>query len=261
MRCRRRASLRQQALHRQRQFGQRAEAHLVHHVVPVHLDRAFGNAEFEGDHLVGAALDHLQQHFLLARRQLVVARLQFLGFQAFVEGAADVGQRRSDGVQQGEVFERLFQEVDGAGLHRPHRVGDVAVAGDEDDRQRPAAPRQFVLQRQAVDAGHADVEDETGKVLQPVERQEVERRGIDLDLHAFGADQAAQRFADRRVVVDDVNGGRGVEGGFHRGLAGIRKTKREPPAAGLSSQSLPPWLSTIERLIARPMPRPSLLVE
>ena len=45
-------------------------------------------------------------------------------------------------VEQFLVVERLGEEIDGAGLHRPHGHRDVAVAGDEDDRDvRPEATR------------------------------------------------------------------------------------------------------------------------
>ena len=48
------------------------------------------------------------------------------------------------------VPERLLDEILGALLHRRHRHRHVAVAGDEDDRQRRAALDQAVPQLQAA---------------------------------------------------------------------------------------------------------------
>src|SRR5262249_30291877 len=67
----------------------------------------------------------------------------------------------SNGVEQILLAERLRQELDGAGLHGADRHWNVAVAGEEDDRQlglrvgelalqiEPAEPREPHIQHEA----------------------------------------------------------------------------------------------------------------
>src|SRR3546814_12506377 len=55
------------------QFGQRAGAHLLHDVGPVHLDGALADAEVVGDLLVPPAVDPRLQHLHLAVHQPLVA--------------------------------------------------------------------------------------------------------------------------------------------------------------------------------------------
>jgi len=100
---------------------------------------------------------------------------------------AGTSQRLVDGVQEVLVPEWLGQELHRAGLHGLDTHRDVAVAGDEDDRDPVAGRRQLALQLQAV-----------------------------------GADQAAQRLPHRLVVVDHEDRRRrarlGLGGGrFHGG--------------------------------------------
>lgn len=72
--------------------------------------------------------------------------------------------------------------------------------------------------------------------------------------------------AHRGVVIDDIDDRIGIVagmGGAHTGTTirpGRLKWKLAPPCGPASAQIRPPWDSTIERLMARPMPIPPFLV-
>ncbi|UUZ48203.1 hypothetical protein LP420_35725 [Massilia sp. B-10] len=64
----------------------------------------------------------------------------------------------SDRLEQEFAADRLGQEIFGAGLDRAHAHGDVGAAAQEHDRQPMADADQVILQLQAGQAGHVDVE-------------------------------------------------------------------------------------------------------
>src|SRR5215469_5368433 len=67
-----------------------------------------------------------------------------------------------DARNQGPVLEGFLEEVDGTRSHRLHGKRDVTMAGHDDDRDSHPAAYQFLLERQTVHAGHADVCHQTG---------------------------------------------------------------------------------------------------
>src|SRR5882672_1420069 len=133
--------------------------------------------------------------------------------------------RASNGVEQLLLAERLRQELDRAGLHRPHRHGDVAVAGEEDDRHLGVRLDELALQIQPTQPREAHVEYEASRRVETTGVQERPRARKYLDLESHRCDEPAQRVTYRRIVVDDEdNGPRGrrVEGGATRYLTSWR---------------------------------------
>jgi len=75
-----------------------------------------------------------------------------------VRDLAVTGDALPDRIEQSPTVERLGQELEGAGLHRSHRHGDVAVTREKDDGDlkirlgelllqiESAQPRQFHIQ-------------------------------------------------------------------------------------------------------------------
>ena len=82
-----------------------------------------------------------------------------------------------NGVEQVLIAKRLGQEFDRAGLHGAHRHRDVAVPGDEDDREVEPRLRDFALEIEPAQARHADVEHQAAGRVGPLEAQEFLRRG------------------------------------------------------------------------------------
>ncbi|MNV60909.1 hypothetical protein D3C71_1533930 [compost metagenome] len=133
----------------------------------MHFDRAHADGQFVGNQLVGQAVDHQAHHGLLAVREVGHAPAHLLlpaqGFQ--------VGGRCMQGVlhtvHQGIVGKRFFAEIKGAALDGGNRCGHIGVAGEKDHRHRGnhALLQQAVKQGQAAHAGHAHIQQHTGRVL------------------------------------------------------------------------------------------------
>src|SRR5438067_9063601 len=118
------------------ELGEPGGLHLPHDLAAMHLDGHLADPELAGDLLVEPAGDDEAQDLSLAGGQGLEAGPQF--GEAYLVGAADavLFKRDTDRIEQILVAERLGQKLDGARLHRRHRHRDVAIAGDEDDRQR-----------------------------------------------------------------------------------------------------------------------------
>jgi hypothetical protein len=82
-----------------------------------------------------------------------------------------------DRIQEVLLAEGLGQEFHRAGLHCPHRHRDVAVTGQEDDRQIDVRCIQLLLKIKAAFAGQAHIEHETARTLRPSVFEEFLGRG------------------------------------------------------------------------------------
>jgi hypothetical protein len=104
------------------------------------LDRLLDGAEVDRDLLVELARDHMLKDFAFARRQPAEPLADRLQRGAGLAHDAVAFDRPLDGSQQILLADRLGQEIDRPGLHRPHAAGNVAMAADESDsRWQPAA--------------------------------------------------------------------------------------------------------------------------
>jgi hypothetical protein len=102
----------------------------------------------------------------------------------------------------------LLDEVVGAPLHRAHRHGDVAVAGDEDDGQLGVEPAQFGLPVDATHAAQPHVAHDHGRHTGP-HRLAGRFDGL-VCLHAEAGELQGLRAAGAHVLVvldeDDLDG-------------------------------------------------------
>ena len=187
------------------QLGDRVHVHLLHAPGAVHLDRLLGGAEIGRDLLVQAPGHDVRQHLALARRQ---RREQRLGRRALLAGPPEqqvLGERLLDRREQHRVVDRLGQEVEGAELHRLGAHRHVGAAGQENDRQVAAALGERLLQRQPVEAGQRDIENEAAVLLRVAGVEKRLGRGMRGRLEPCGAEQAHDRGTNRCVVVDHMN--------------------------------------------------------
>src|SRR5215470_13309380 len=83
-----------------------------------------------------------------------------------------------DRIEQLLVAERLGQKLDGSRLHRPHAHGDVAVTGDEDDRQMDIGAEEIALEVEPAQAGQPDIEHKATWHVRPIALQEFLRRSV-----------------------------------------------------------------------------------
>jgi hypothetical protein len=113
-------------------------------------------------------------------------------FLVLAEGAARLVEHALDQAEQLFFLEGLLDEVHRALLHRRHGHRHVAVAGDEDHRQRALAFEQAVLQFEAAHAVHADVGDQAGHFARVEAREEGLGRVEALDAVVLALEQPLQ---------------------------------------------------------------------
>src|SRR5262249_52028519 len=78
-----------------------------------------------------------------------------------------------NGVEKILIAERLGQKLNGAPLHRLHRHRDVAVPGDEDDREFPVYRGELTLQIEAALPWQSDIEHQAGWTIRRIGLEEV----------------------------------------------------------------------------------------
>ena len=134
--------------------------HLLHHVGPMNFDRFRAQSEAIGDRLVRLSFHHQVQHFALTRRQAGKERTQLRSVHIMATLHGVEGNRLMDSFEQVLVVERLLDKVERASLYRPHRHLNVAMAGDEDDRQMNPLCLQALLEIQAAHTWHAYIQNQ-----------------------------------------------------------------------------------------------------
>src|SRR5437660_8021021 len=190
------------------QIGERGSLHLPHHLPSVRLDGDLADAELGADLLVQQPGNYKRHHFALARAQGQVAFPQRPCLCLVAKRSAAAIDGLPNGAEQHIVLERLRQDLDGSGPHRPDGHRDVAVASDEDDRAVDPLDGDSFLEVETAEVGKVNVENEAA-------RSQDSRVGKKLASGAEGfgpptlrADQQFQRLAHRDVVVDDEDDGR-----------------------------------------------------
>jgi len=114
-------------------------------------------------------------------------------------------ERLRDAVEQQLPAEGLLDEVDGAGLHRPHRRAYVAVSGDHDDRQLDLEPGERALEIEATHPRQADVGDEAARTPPVLALEKLLRVGIRFHRDGDRGEHVADGLSHLRVILDYVN--------------------------------------------------------
>src|SRR6478672_3573234 len=109
---------------------------LLHDMRAMRLYRPLARIQRAGDLLVEAAGNDLREHCALAWREGLVAFTQLALVPDKLAALRVAAQGRADGGKQCAGVDRLGEEVDRAATHRADAGGDVAVAREEDHRQR-----------------------------------------------------------------------------------------------------------------------------
>src|SRR6202047_2719395 len=111
-----------------------------------------------GDLLVEAASHHQGQHFTLARSESLEPRPQRCDRLFVLQPRAISREAQLDRVQQVLIAERLGQKLDRSSLYRLNGHRDIAVSGDEDDRNVNIRRRELSLKIETASAGQPDIE-------------------------------------------------------------------------------------------------------
>src|SRR6202035_3180440 len=189
-----------------RQVRQRSGLHLSHDLAAVDFYSDLADADVVGDLFVKAAGHHQGHYLTLAGGEGLEARPQRGDRRFILQPRAISREAQLDRVQQVLIAERLGQELDRSSLYRLDGHRDVAVSGDEDDRNVNVRRRQLSLKIETTSAGQSDIEHEAGGSVRAPFAQKFGNRSQGLGLQADGPDQAAERLADPRVVIDDDDG-------------------------------------------------------
>src|SRR4029077_13600659 len=190
------------------------------------------------------------------RRESPLQRVQLASLQARFPVPRERGLDRTHQIR---LAERLGEKVHRPCLERAHGARDVAMPRDENDVRMWLAG-QLALQVQAVDVRQVDIQDQApgqvGLGVVQVLGGGPERH----DIQVRRAEQLLQCFTQPEIIVhhkDDV-----ILRAHHASLGEIGSVKLKTAPRGLlcPAHSRPSCASTIQRQIARPMPRPSCFV-
>src|SRR6202051_2695491 len=161
-----------------------------------------------------------------------------------------------DCIQQVLIAKWFGQELDCPCFHGADGHGDVAVSRDKNDRSVNVGIGQMPLEIEATDPGQPDVEHQTARHIRVGALQELLCRSEQLYLQSNRTDAALDSAPNRRIIVDHKNNGRRFCHEGFQSSAGRVNSKSAPPDTA-TAHKRPPWDSTMERLIDRPIPMPS----
>lgn len=202
-----RRSLRLRSLQTQdhpHEFRQASRLHLLHNSRAMGFHRPDAHAQLVRGDFIELSDHKAFEDFLLARRQR---------FHPFGDLAADfrcrrrnmTPDRRVNRIDQDLVVKGLFNEIRGALFDGLNGHLNVAVTGDENDRQRVVHRFQALLQFQAVEPRHANVADDHAGRGRGQGLEEF-RAGPMRTHHESGLrEENGQPFANAVVVVNQVN--------------------------------------------------------
>ena len=167
------------------------------------LHRRLAGAELRGDLFVEQTR-HDQGHDLaLARRQRLVPPSQLGQLRPLLSCRAVTINRLLNGVEELLVTKRFREKLHGSSLHGLHRHGNVAMSGDEHDRDRRIRVGKLALKINAAQSGQPHVEDKAARYVGALGFEEFLRRLERLRSEAYRAEKPREGFTHRRIIVDD----------------------------------------------------------
>ncbi len=166
------------------------------------LHRHLAQLEMSCNLFVPAAADDERKDFSFARGQRIEALPQFGNNTGLKPPGAIALDPRLDRIEQMLLMQGLGQELDGAGFHRPHRHGDVAVTADEYDGKMDVRFHQRTLELQSARTRQSDVEYDATGCVGAFALKEFLRRPKRPRLQADRAKKIFERVTHGCVVVD-----------------------------------------------------------
>ena len=106
-------------------------------------------------------------------------------------------------------IEGFRQEFESSALHRFHGHRYIAITSEKDDRRCIPLGCDSLLQFETAEIGKRYIQDYAARYRASRTGKEFPRRFECLDFETFVAKEELQRFADRNVIVDYENSGRG----------------------------------------------------
>ena len=109
-----------------------------------------------------------------------------------------------DGIEQIVPVEWLCQAADRSSLHGPIANARIEKGCDKHRRNRTTGGDQQVVEIKAGHAGHLDVQDKTGRIVQTLGSQELIRRPECPDLKSKRFHHVSHGGSDGVIVIDDA---------------------------------------------------------
>src|SRR5262245_43026143 len=185
------------------QIGHRSRSHFLHKMTAMHLHGDLAEADFGCDLFAHQPARHQSHDFALARGERCEMRLQvrdpILMFTPFLITL----DRSRNGIQKILIAKRLGEEIDSAGLHGPHRHGNIAMSRNEHDRNANIRLRQLGLEVETAQSRQPDVEYKAAWNIRTLALQELLRRCEYLDPQLYRLKEPRKRLTHRGVVVHD----------------------------------------------------------
>jgi hypothetical protein len=100
------------------EFGHGLHLQLGHEIGPVRLDGSLGGGEIVGNLFIQLTLQHMREHFVLARRERLEAGTQFLPAITQFAFSRVARQRALNRRKQHRFSDGFGEKVVGAGAHR-----------------------------------------------------------------------------------------------------------------------------------------------
>src|SRR5258708_5645968 len=141
----------------------RTQAHFLHHPAAMDLDRLFDRAPIAGNLLVEPPRDNVRKYFPLARGQGAEFRLDRLQFGETLAVLRLTFFGTPYGFEQISVLRGFREKIYGACLHGAHTRGNVTFAGYENDRPMRAPGGQRLLEFEAIEARHRNIQHGTAR--------------------------------------------------------------------------------------------------
>src|SRR5437773_9228644 len=224
----------------------------------MHLDRVLRGAETVCGDLVQSSGYDMLEYFALARRELCKACSACRGRLRRSLLRICAIHRRTNRTHEVNLPDRLGEKVHCAGLDRSYAHRNIAVPGEKYDRQRCHTARQTLLQLEPVNPWHRNVEQDASNVGLRQASKKISGRTETFDIEPFQFQEALECTQQVRLVVDQKYLSSG--GHFASAISGKLTWNVEPLPSFASAHSRPPCADTIDREIASPNPRPSVLV-
>ena len=115
-------------------------------------------------------------------------------------------QRPVDRRNELSVVDRLFDEVFSPGLDRRHGHGHIRMTGNEYDRKRDIAAREFAHEAYSIGSRHPHIGDDASRTWSIQCPKKGIGRLVGLDGVPEHAEHLGQRFAYRSMIVYDKDG-------------------------------------------------------
>src|SRR6185437_14293727 len=218
------------------------------------------NPQFVCRLFVQLAAHDKSKNLALPVRQRCIAVLDVREFRALLKFIPADGEGVFDLRHQLRFAERFGQKTDRAGFDGAHGRGNIPVSRDEHDGQEDAVLHEKILHVQSIEAGEIHVQHEARDLDIDVLLEKLFRRSERFHAVPPQLEKTVEPLADGVIVVHHENGWSVRNHNFPFPKTGSTTRNVTPFSGLLATEILPPCNSTMERQMASPMPRPSVLV-